>query len=233
MKRRADEGNAREQDDHPSKATDRRHRPQYGVALVAVALVALLAGAAYVGPVALVDATTTAPAAPAAVDNVSVATTSSFAFVPDTLTVYPGALVHLVVTQESPLAHTFVLSPVANQTIPTSDTSAEVYAYFNANPPLVNLSVPGVVGDRAYANFTAPAIGSYEFVCEIPGHFQSGMHGELVSTTQTGGSTGMSFPLELTVLVVALVIVVAAVAGVLLLRRRRARSPPGGPGSPS
>ncbi len=167
----------------------------------------------------------TLPAPSSVEDNLSVQTTSSFSFVPNMLTVSPGAEVHLVVTQESIAAHTFVLSSVRNFTIPTSDSPSQLYAFFNAHPPLVNLSLPGTVGAQAFANFTAPAVGSWEFVCEIPGHFQAGMYGFLVSTTGSGSSPSAS-PFTPTVLVTlaGLVVVVAAVSVIAL--RRRSRRPP-------
>ena len=197
-----------------------------GAAGLAVVLVLLSIGGAQAGVAVRSVGAGPLPAASPVVDNLSVQATGQFSFVPDQLTVYPGALVHLVVIQLANFAHTFVLSPVANVTIPTNDTPTQLYAFFNLHPPLVNLSLPGTVGARAYANFTAPSAGSYEFVCEIPGHFQAGMHGELVSTTSSSG--GSSSPLLLEIGVgVAVVIAVALVAAALL--RRRARRTNGAP----
>ncbi len=168
------------------------------------------------GPPELVPATTI---------DISVQATSALAFVPDVLDVVTGALVQLVVIQEASIPHTFVLSPVANFTIPANDTSAQLFAYFDAHPPLVNLSLPGTPGARAYANFTAPSVGTYEFVCEIPGHFQSGMHGTLVSSA-SAPSSGTSTPFTPTVLIVlgVAVAVVGTGSGLALWRRSR-RSP--------
>lgn len=194
-----------------------------------------------VGLVVLVLASSLAVAAPSVphptaspsasrVDYVNVSTTSKFRFVPNQVYVYPGALVRLVVTQLADFAHSFVLSPVVNYTIPTSDTPIELYAFFNAHPPLVNLSLPGTPGYRAYANFTAPPVGAYEFVCEVPSHFQAGMYGTLVSTTHppSGGSPSPFTPAVVAAIAVA-VIVVAVLAGVLVVRRRARR---GGGGAP-
>jgi plastocyanin len=169
----------------------------------------------------------------AVVDNVSVSTTSSYSFQPNQITVTPGALVHLVVTQDANFAHSFVLSSVSNFTIPSSDTDSQLAAFFNAHPPIVNLSIPGTVGAQVTKDFTAPALGTYEFVCIVSGHFQSGMFGFLYSgTSPPGGSSSSGFSLSPIVLgaIVGLVVVVAVV-GVLIARRGSRRSPPQEPES--
>lgn len=161
-------------------------------------------------------------AASSVVDSRWVNVTTGFSFDPNQLTVSPGALVELVVVQEATVSHTFVLSSLANVTIPANDTPAELFAFFNAHPPLVNLSIPATLGARVYANFTAPAAGTYEFVCEIPGHFQSGMYGMLVSTNSSP-SSGSPSPFTTTVwVVIAVVVVVVGLgAGLAIARRRR------------
>jgi plastocyanin len=167
------------------------------------------------------------------VDNVSVSTTSSYSFQPNQITVTPGALVHLVVTQDANFAHSFVLSSVANFTIPSSDTDSQLAAFFNAHPPIVNLSIPGTVGAQVAKDFTAPALGTYEFVCIVSGHFQSGMFGFLYSgTSPPGGSSSSGLSLSPLVLgaIVGLVVVVVVV-GVLIARRGSRRTPPQKPES--
>ncbi len=203
------------------RTTQYRRDVAVGALALAIVLLGLGGAAAHnaAGPA-------TGPVTPPPAENVTVQATSGLAFVPNQLTVAPGALVHLVVVQAASFPHTFVLSPVANATIPTSDTPTQLYEYFNAHPPLVNLSLPGTPGARAYANFTAPPLGSYEFVCEIPSHFQAGMYGELVSTTQ-GPSGSPGFPLTLAIGAgVGVVIVVAVVLAVTMVRRRRTGPPP-------
>ena len=103
----------------------------------------------------------TAPAhsSATAVENLSVETTAQFSFVPNRLTVTPGASVHLVVTQEATFPHTFVLSSLVNVTIPTTDDATQLDEFFTDHPPLVNLSLPGTPGVQAFANFTAPRWG--------------------------------------------------------------------------
>ena len=158
--------------------------------------------------------------------------TSTPGFFPNTLTVSPGAPVKLKITQAADFDHTFTLSPVANYTFPLSDQTADLYAFFNAHPPLVNVSLGPTVGAVYWANFTAPSVGTYEFVCEMPGHFSSGMYGTLVSTNgDTGGSGGSSFFTPTTELLLAFVIVILVVAGIVIAWRGQ-RRPPATPNPP-
>jgi len=185
----------------------------------AVFLLGLLTGTAVLP---LVAAGLPVPAAlPSTVLQVDA--TSALSFTPSTLSVTPGQLVELEVTQLANFNHTFVLSSVANETIPVSDSTAQLDAFFNAHPPIVNLSLGEVVGTTTFANFTAPPIGTYEFVCQIPGHFQSGMHGVLDSGTGGSSSSGLSSTtlLALAAIVIVVVVVIAAVA----VRRRAPKTP--------
>jgi len=192
-------------------------RPQgAGPVVLAVLLVAT----------ALLPALAAAMPRPSASQVLSVDATGALMFTPDALTVTPGQPVELEVTQLANFEHTFVLSSVPNVTIPTSDTPAQLDDFFNAHPPLVNLTLGQVPGTTFFANFTAPAAGTYEFVCQVPTHFQSGMHGVLTSGTGSGSSssTGLS-PTTLYALV-GLGVVVVLVVVVLVLRRRGSPKPP-------
>ena len=196
--------------------------------LASLVLLGILTGGAAAHPPAAASAH---PAA--SEENLSISTTSSFSFVPSQVTVTPGALVHLVVTQAANFAHSFVLSSVANFTIPSADTAAQLFAFFNAHPPIVNLTIPGTVGAQVVKDFSAPAVGTYEFVCLVSGHFQSGMFGFLVSTTNSGGSSSSSSGLPVSPLVLGAVagVVAVVVVGVLVARRRSRRLPPQTPGA--
>jgi len=157
------------------------------------------------------------------IQYVNVSATDSLSFVPNAFTVLPGASVHLAVTQLSSFNHTFTLSSVANATIPSGDSTAQLYAYFRAHPPIVNLTLGTTAGKVFHQNFTAPAVGTYEFVCLV--HFADGMTGTMtVSAAAPGPSPAVVVPL-VDVGAGAGVAVVAIVAGVLLVRRRR-RQPP-------
>lgn len=149
--------------------------------------------------------------------------TEAISFVPDELSVEPGQSVHLVVTQLADFNHTFTLSPLANFTFPTSDSTADLDAFFAQHAPIVNLSLGSTMGAKFYANFTAPPVGTYEFVCLENDHFSQGMHGELDSGVSTGAST--SSP-PYTLYLIAAVVVVAFVVAVAALWARRHRTPP-------
>ena len=167
-----------------------------------------------------------APAHPATADFVNLTATSSLSFVPDTFTVSPGASVVLRITQEANFEHTFTLSSVANATLPASDTPAELAAYFLAHIPLVNnVTLGSTPGQVTWVNFTAPAVGSYEFLCQAPTHFQSGMHGTMVSSASGAASSAGLPTFELIGIVVVVVLVVVLVA-VVMMRGRRRRSGP-------
>jgi plastocyanin len=186
--------------------------------LLALATIALVSAA----PALAAAQSSVAGAAPAAgFDNLTVMATSSLSFVPDKLTVTPGASVHLVVTQEATFEHTFTLSSLANATIPPGDSSAQVAAFFNAHPPIVNLSLGTTPGTEFFANFTAPAAGTYEFVCLI--HFANGMTGDLVSGSSSSSSS--PFPLTSVAIAAAVVAVVVVVAVVIVMTRRRKKGP--------
>jgi plastocyanin len=159
----------------------------------------------------------------AGVDNLNVMATSSLSFVPDQLSVTPGALVHLVVTQEANFAHTFTLSSVANFTIPSGDSSAQLAAFFNAHPPIVNLSLGSTPGAEFFANFTAPPAGTYEFVCLI--HFSNGMTGDMVSGSGSSSSSPSAFPLTSIAIGAAIVAAIVVVAVVIAVTRRRKKGP--------
>lgn len=180
-----------------------------------------------------------APARPSAIgpglsttaDFVNVSTTSSYSFQPATFYVYPGAIVHLAVTQLAGFAHTFTLSSVRNGTIPPGDNATELYQFFRTNPPIVNLSLPGTVGFVNSTTFVAPAIGTYEFVCTEPGHFQSGMKGFMYSTTSPPAASSTSSLPTTTYIILGIGVgaVVIGLAVVLAVRHRRTARPPPSP----
>ena len=103
-------------------------------------------------------------------------TTNAFSFVPNALSAGPSVhgsvTFHVLVTNEGSLSHTFTVAAEPNVTLTT-------IGYFASHPPLVNVSVPDSPGGSVWANFTAPAVGVYEYVCTVPGHFTQGMYGFL------------------------------------------------------
>lgn len=154
---------------------------------------------------------------------VNISATSSFSFTPASFSVQPGQSVHLIVTQLADFNHTFTLSSVANFTLPSTDTSAEVAEFFNSHPPLVNLSLGSTVGVQFPVTFTAPATpGTYEFVCLI--HFPV-MTGTMTDSS-TPSSSSSSGPSTTELVAIGVGIAVIVILGVVLVARRRRRHPP-------
>jgi uncharacterized cupredoxin-like copper-binding protein len=91
----------------------------------------------------------------AAAQNVTV-TATEFKFDPATINATPGQTINLTVKNNGTTQHTFVLS--------------------QAN---VKLTIDP--GKTVNQTFTAPtAAGTYQFECDIPGHKEAGMVGQLV-----------------------------------------------------
>jgi len=155
--------------------------------------------------------------------TVNITATADLSFVPDSFTVQPGETVHLIVTQAADFEHTFTLSSVANVTIPSSDTPAEVADFFNAHAPLVNLSLGTSAGSQHPVTFTAPTTpGTYEFVCLV--HFPQ-MTGVMTDSSSTAGSSGSGGVSMTEIIAIGAVVAAAVIAGVVVavLRRRRTR----------
>ncbi|HYK93509.1 MAG TPA: cupredoxin domain-containing protein [Thermoplasmata archaeon] len=167
------------------------------------------------------------PAPLSSVEFLNLTATEAVSFTPSELDVTPGASVHLRILQGADFNHSFILSSVANFTLPTTDSQSQLLAYFSSNPPLVaNLSLGSTPGTYHWANFTAPPAGSYEFLCLMPTHFQSGMHGTLVSSS--GGSTSSNSgidPVLLYALIGVIVLVVVVAVAVIVIRRRKPQRP--------
>lgn len=105
-------------------------------------------------------------------------TSDSLVFIPNALAASPShypAVLDVDVTNLGTLGHTFTLAAQSNTTLtPTNYTQ-----YFQMHPPLVSVNVPSGAGASVWANFTVTAPGVYEYICEITGHFASGMFGFL------------------------------------------------------
>ena len=105
-------------------------------------------------------------------------TTNSPAFLPNVLSASPPRypiVIAVLVTNEGGLGHSFTLVPQSNVSITPQNYSD----YFKDHTPLVNQNVPALPGGSAWANFTIPAPGIYEYICEVSGHFGAGMFGFL------------------------------------------------------
>jgi uncharacterized cupredoxin-like copper-binding protein len=71
--------------------------------------------------------------------------------------------------------HTWTLVPQANVNL----TSGNFSSYFQVHPPAATVNVPTTPGQVVWANFTITQAGTYQYLCEIPGHFAAGMVGYL------------------------------------------------------
>ena len=158
----------------------------------------------------------------AGVDSLDVSVSDSLVFATSINEVQPGDLVHVTVTQLGSVVHTFTLSPTAGYTFPTSDSASDLTSYFSSHTPLVNIQVGATTGGKYYGNFTAPAIGVYEYVCEEPGHFPS-MSGLLGSGEAPGSlstNNGPGAPVYIISGTIVGLVILALVLGFVVGKRR-------------
>jgi len=187
------------------------------VALLALAVTLLVPGS--VGAAALTPTSPSGPIEPATTSvAVNITATSDLSFVPDSFTVLPGETVHLIVTQAADFPHTFTLASLVNFSIPSSDTPSELAAFFNAHPPLVNLSLGSTPGSLHPFNFTAPSVpGTYEFVCLI--HFPT-MTGVMTDSASAPSGSGSSGPPILEIIAVGAGVGAVVIVAVVVVVRR-------------
>ncbi len=98
------------------------------------------------------------------------AVTADFSFSPTRWTVVAGEEVTLTLTNGATQAHEWVIM----------NTPIESEAEFSEDGVFWEMEADA--GSVATDSFTAPAAGTYQIVCALEGHFDSGMEGELVVT---------------------------------------------------
>lgn len=106
-------------------------------------------------------------------------TTTEFQFSPQTWTVPAGEEISIDITNNGTVVHEWVLlKPGVTITSETDlpDTEEELLADFVYVEDEVD---PGTTKTLV---FTAPAAGSYQVICAIPGHFGGGMEASLTVT---------------------------------------------------
>ncbi len=86
--------------------------------------------------------------------NVTV-TGTEYKFDPNTITASAGQQVHVTFKDAGTLEHTFVIKQV-------------------------NFKLDAQPGQTVSGTFTAPSAGTYQFACDIPGHAEAGMVGQLI-----------------------------------------------------
>jgi plastocyanin len=100
--------------------------------------------------------------------NVTI-TMADFSYTPATLTVPAGKVVNVTLINKGSVAHTWVLLKTPIQA-PADDKAK--------GDTIVSQSVDA--GKTATFNFTAPAAGSYQVVCDLPGHLEAGMEMKVI-----------------------------------------------------
>lgn len=95
------------------------------------------------------------------------ATATEYAFDPSTWTVTAGEEVTLTLTNDGAEEHEWAL------------LSEEIASEADFTEDKVIWEMEAASGASAQGTFTAPAAGTYQVVCVIPGHFDSGMEGTL------------------------------------------------------
>lgn len=90
-------------------------------------------------------------------------------FIPASASVSAGSEIEVTLTNVSSIDHTWTLVSTNTDPARVSETDA------------VNGISTGIVsgGDSKTITFSAPAAGSYQFVCTVPGHASAGMVGTL------------------------------------------------------
>ncbi len=113
--------------------------------------------------------------------------TAGLTFDPNQLVVPANSTIVFHVGDVGGIPHTFTLDNVSNDSTlaswtqaPNTVSPAQLYKYF-ASHEAVNLTLDGSATGNTSSPVTLPtAHGVYYYVCLVPGHFQSGMYGELV-----------------------------------------------------
>jgi len=203
----------------------------------AFAVVILLLGGVTVMSTPAVGVGRAQSTSPAATDSLAVAATNDYGYQPASFEQVPtDTNVSVTLTDDSNLPHTFTIIGKEGWVIPASISSNDFSNLVFGQSPrvLFNLNV-STSGDVETGSFESPGLGWYEFVCTVPGHFQSGMYGfiafgenlpaNLTQISRVGVGGG-----NLSVLEAAGGVVVAGIliVGFLLWRRRRPghRMPP-------
>jgi len=108
------------------------------------------------------------------------ATMTDFRFSPDLWEVAAGEEITIELTNDGSLDHEWVIlrpGVTISDESELPETEEELLADF------VYWEDEVEVGDSKTLTFTAPAAGTYQIICAIEGHFNSGMEGELVAAS--------------------------------------------------
>lgn len=98
--------------------------------------------------------------------------TDDFKYTPDAATVAAGAPVTVLFTNDGALEHNWLL--ISNDVDPLTATAEDALAGATSGEI--------AAGTSSTFNFTAPAPGTYNYVCTVAGHAAGGMVGSLTVT---------------------------------------------------
>lgn len=180
----------------PARVAHRRLL-QYAPSLAVTAAIVALAAVGWYGFIAPASVQASSPPPPSALPTSLTVTANNYYFSATTNELSPNATITITFVDATTSPHTFTLSPVQGVAIPQSVWGNNVSSYFTHinMTPLISISLPlGNGADIVTENFSAPATGWYEFVCEVPGHFGLGMLNALgfgvpAPSNLTGGGT--------------------------------------------
>ncbi len=158
--------------------------------------------------------------------TVDVTGTTSYQFQPSGFNdVAPNTTVQVTFTDAGALSHTFSILDRQGVVIPTTTSSTALNALFTQYGALVVVNASGA--GNFPGTFTSPGVGWYEFVCQIPGHFQSGMYGFIAfgealpaNLTVTAPNEGPGAAVFIIIGTIVALTVVAIVLGFVIGRRR-------------
>ncbi len=121
-------------------------------------------------------------------ENVTVNLTDNPSFAPQFLAVPAGDSISVHLVNVGSYSHTFTLSKTSGARLSASLSPTGVYAFFDANGTLANVSLSA--GEQGWANLTfttSEGFDSFEFASVVPYQFQSGMWGFLNVTSEVPG----------------------------------------------
>lgn len=98
-------------------------------------------------------------------------TMSDFMFEPKEISVTAGKQVSLTIENTGAVDHNFI---VLSKTVTAPFDEA-------ANKDAILFQVTVAAGQTQTASFTAPAAGTYQVICGVPGHLDAGMEAKLIS----------------------------------------------------
>lgn len=155
-------------------------QPRLRLPLAITAMAALTVAACGTGGTAGSTATTgTAGTTGGQSSTELTASVKEFEFTPNTWTVPAGEEVTITITNEGTLKHEWVLLK-EGVTITSEDELPESEEELEESYVEVEEEVEP--GETKTLTFTAPPAGTYQVICAIPDHFNSGLEGTLTST---------------------------------------------------